>query len=262
MRNQPTEPGHPELPLLSLVIPCHNEELNLRILVSRIRETVDPLQLPYEIIFTDDCSTDNSWALLKELVAGDQRLWAQRFASNCGQSAALWSGLKAAQGKYLATLDADLQNDPKDLPKMLAALKDADCVCGTRVQARQKGDTILRILSSRIANQVRNGLSGEQISDSGCCYRIFRRECIANLKFFDGMHRFLPTLFRYEGFTIVEIPVRHHPRFMGHSHYGVWNRLFTAGYDLLAVCWMKKRMIHFQIAETIIPAPANRPPVA
>lgn len=260
MNHRHTAPVHPETPTLSLVIPCHNEEFNLRILVSTICEAVDPLQLPYEIIITDDCSTDNSWALLKELAAGDQRVRAQRFASNCGQSAALWSGLQAARGIYLVTLDADLQNDPKDLPKMLEALNNYDCVCGTRVQARKKGDPFLRLISSRIANWVRNGLSGEQLSDSGCCYRIFRRECIENLKFFDGMHRFLPTLFRYEGFAIVEIPVRHHPRFMGRSHYSIWHRLFTAGCDLLAVCWMKKRMIHFQIAETIIPAPANGTP--
>ena len=105
--------------------------------------------------------------------------------------------------------------------------------------------------SSRIANWVRNRLSGEQISDAGCTYRVFRRECIGNLKFFKGMHRFLPTLFKIEGYEVREIEIRHHPRFAGQSHYGVWNRLFASFYDLLAVRWMKKRMFRFRVAERI-----------
>jgi glycosyltransferase involved in cell wall biosynthesis len=205
--------------------------------------------VPYEIVITDDCSKDKSWEILKELAASDSRIRIQRFAFNCGESAASWAGLKAARGKYLVTLDADLQNDPKDLPKFLGALKQFDCVCGTRVESRGKGDNFIRVASSRIANWVRNQLSGEQISDAGCTYRAFKRECIENLKFFTGMHRFLPTLFKIEGFTVTEIQVTNNPRFAGQSHYGVWNRLFASFYDLLAVRWMKKRMFRYQIAE-------------
>src|SRR5271157_826408 len=237
-------------PTLSLVIPCYNEEGNLRPLLAAIREAIEPLGLPYEIVITDDCSRDKSWEILKELAANEPRLRAQRFASNCGESAASWAGLKAARGQYLVTLDADLQNDPRDLPKFLEALKQYDCVCGTRVESRSHGDNFLRIASSRIANWVRNKLSGEQITDAGCCYRAFKRECIADLKFFKGMHRFLPTLFKIEGFTVAEIPVRHNPRSAGLSHYGVWNRLFASFYDLLAVRWMKRRMFKYKIAET------------
>jgi dolichol-phosphate mannosyltransferase len=109
-------------PEISLVIPCYNEEGNLRELIKAIRATVDPLQIPYEVVITDDCSKDKSWEILKELAAGDSRIRVQRFASNCGESAASFAGLKAARGKYLFTLDADLQNDPKDLPKFLEAL--------------------------------------------------------------------------------------------------------------------------------------------
>ncbi|EEF60318.1 glycosyltransferase family 2 protein [Pedosphaera parvula] len=238
-------------PILSLVIPCYNEEGNLRHLIAAIREAVDPLNLPYEVVITDDCSKDNSWNILKDLAAKDPRIRVQRFVFNCGESAASWAGLKAARGQYLVTLDADLQNDPRDLPKFIEALKSCDCVCGTRVESRGQGDNIVRIISSRIANSVRNKLSGEKISDAGCTYRAFKRECIGNLKFFKGMHRFLPTLFKIEGHTVTEIAVSNNPRFAGKSNYGVWNRLFASFYDLLAVRWMKKRMFRFEVAEKI-----------
>jgi len=236
-------------PEISLVIPCYNEEGNLRELIKAIRAAVEPLQLAYEVVITDDCSRDKSWEILKELAAGDQRIRVQRLAFNCGESAASFAGLKAARGKYLFTLDADLQNDPKDLPKFLEALKHYDCVCGTRVKVRGAGDHFIRVASSRIANAVRNRLSGEQISDAGCTYRAFKRECLTNLKFFKGMHRFLPTLFKMEGHTVTEIEVSNHPRFAGRSNYGVWNRLFASFYDLLAVRWMKKRRIRYKIAD-------------
>jgi glycosyltransferase involved in cell wall biosynthesis len=238
-------------PELSLVIPCYNEQDNLRPLIDAIRASVDPLKLPYEVVITDDCSKDKSWEILKELAAADARLRPQRFAFNCGESAASWAGMKSARGRYIVTVDADLQNDPRDLPAFLKALEKFDCVCGTRVSTRAQGDNFVRIASSRIANWVRNKLSGEQISDAGCTYRAFKRECIDNLKFFKGMHRFLPTLFKIEGFTVTEISVTNNPRFAGQSHYGVWNRLFASFYDLLAVRWMKKRMFRYQIAEKI-----------
>jgi glycosyltransferase involved in cell wall biosynthesis len=239
------------IPVLSLVIPCYNEQDNLRPLISAIHQAVEPLKLPYEVVITDDCSRDNSWAILKELAAADPRVRVQRFAFNCGESAASWAGLKAARGQYLVTLDADLQNDPKDLPKFLDALKKFDCACGTRVETRGKGDNFVRIASSRIANWARNQLSGERISDAGCTYRAFKRECVDNLRFFKGMHRFLPTLFKIEGFTVTEIAVTNNPRFAGQSHYGVWNRLVASFHDLLAVRWMKKRMFRFQITERV-----------
>jgi len=238
-------------PVLSLVIPCYNEEGNLKALIAAIRAAIEPLRVSYEVVITDDCSRDNSWNILKEIAAADPRVKIQRLAANCGESAASWAGLKAASGQYLVTLDADLQNDPQDLPKFLEALKQFDCVCGTRVESRGQGDNFVRIASSRIANAVRNRLSGEQISDAGCTYRAFKRECVQNLKFFKGMHRFLPTLFKIEGFTVTEIPVSNNPRFAGQSHYGVWNRLFASFYDLLAVRWMKKRMFRFNVADRV-----------
>ncbi len=240
-----------EAPVLSLVIPCYNEEGNLKALLEAIHQAVDPLGFAYEVVITDDCSTDGSWNLLRDLARKDHVLRAQRLNRNCGESAASWAGLNAARGRYLVTIDADLQNDPRDLPLFLKALDKFDCVCGTRVTSRGKGDNFVRIASSRIANAVRNALSGEQISDAGCTYRAFKRECIANLKFFKGMHRFLPTLFKMEGFTVTEIAVSNNPRFAGQSHYGVWNRLFASFYDLLAVRWMKKRMFRFHVADRV-----------
>ena len=216
-----------------------------------IRNTVEPLQRTYEIVLTDDCSTDTTWTLLKELAAQDARIRGLRFKKNAGQSAAMWAGMKAARGRFIVTLDADLQNDPADLPQFLEALKQFDCVCGSRVAARGQGDGFIRIASSRIANSVRNKLSGETISDAGCCFRAFKRECIDNLKFFKGMHRFLPTLFKIEGYTVTEISIRHNPRTAGEAHYGVWNRLFASFYDLLAVRWMKKRMFRYEISERV-----------
>jgi glycosyltransferase involved in cell wall biosynthesis len=236
---------------LSFVIPCYNEQDNLRALITAIRAAADPLKLPYEVVITDDCSRDKSWEILKELAAADRRIRPQRLAFNCGESAASWAGMKAARGRCIVTVDADLQNDPKDLPAFLKALEKFDCVCGTRVASRAQGDGFVRIASSRIANWVRNKLSGEQISDAGCTYRAFKRECIADLKFFKGMHRFLPTLIKMEGFSVTEIPVSNNPRHAGQSHYGVWNRLFASFYDLLAVRWMKRRMFRYVIAEKI-----------
>jgi glycosyltransferase involved in cell wall biosynthesis len=238
-------------PEISFVIPCYDEEGNLPELIKAIRAAMDPLKVSYEVVITDDCSKDRSWEILKEFAAADPRIRPQRLNKNCGESAAQWAGFKSARGRYIVTIDADLQNDPKDMPKFLEALKNYDCVCGTRVATRGQGDTMVKVLSSRIANWVRNKLSGENISDAGCCYRAFKRECIVDLKFFKGMHRFMPTLIKMEGFTVTEIPVTNNPRFAGQSHYGVWNRLFASFYDLLAVRWMKKRMFPFKIAEKI-----------
>ena len=240
-----------DAPAISLVVPCYNEEATVRAFLKAAQAALDSLQLPYEIIVTDDGSFDSTWAVLKECAAGEPRLRAQRLGKNCGQSAALWAGIKAARGRYIVPLDADLQNDPRDLPAFLKALEHFDCVCGSRVAARQQGDGWVRIVSSRIANWVRNKLSGEEIQDAGCTYRAFKRECVADLKFFKGMHRFLPTLVKMEGFTVTEINISHHPRFAGQTHYGVWNRLFASFYDLLAVRWMKRRMFRFQIVEKI-----------
>jgi glycosyltransferase involved in cell wall biosynthesis len=233
------------------VAPCHNELDNLQPLTEAIRAALEPLGRTYEIVLVNDASTDGSWDVLKTIAATDSRVRALRFAQQCGQSAALWAGIKNARGRVIVTLDADMQNPPSEIPRFLEALMQADCVCGSRVAARAAGDSWLRRASSRIANEVRNKVSGETISDAGCCYRAFRRECVAELKFFKGAHRFLPTLIKMEGFTVTELPISHNPRGSGRTHYGIWNRLFKSSADLLAVRWMKKRTIRYKIDETV-----------
>jgi dolichol-phosphate mannosyltransferase len=236
---------------VSVVAPCHNERDNLPRLLETINRVFSPLGREYEVVITDDCSDDGSWDVLRSLAEKDPRLRIQRLAGRGGQSVALWAGIRAARGKIIVTIDADMQNDPADLPLLLDGLRNADCVCGSRVEARRQGDNWVRRASSRIANGVRNRLSGETISDAGCCYRAFRRECVADIKFFRGGHRFLPTLIKMEGFTVTEIPIRHHPRTAGKAHYGVWNRLFSSFADLLAVRWMKQRYFKYRIADKI-----------
>ena len=190
-----------EAPILSVVAPCYNEQGNITPLVTAIREALEPLKITYEIVLADDCSRDDSWSILRKLGASDPRIRAVRLNRNCGQSAAVWAGIQAATGRFIATLDADLQNHPRELPRFLQAIQLAqcDCVCGSRVQARAQGDSFVRRLSSKIGNGIRNRITRETVSDSACGYRIFRRECAARLKFFKGMHRFMPTLFRIEG---------------------------------------------------------------
>jgi dolichol-phosphate mannosyltransferase len=235
---------------VSFVVPCHDEEGNLRALVAEIHRAAEPLGVAYEIVITDDASSDGSWPLLRALAADDPRLRAQRFARNCGESAASWAGMQASRGRVIVTLDADRQNDPAEIPRFLAGLEQADCVCGTRVEARRSGDNLLRVLSSRIANWVRVTLGGGDISDAGCTYRAFRRECLANLRFFKGIHRFLPTLIAMEGFRVTEIPVANRARVSGRSHYGIRNRIFVALADLLAVRWMRSRAVRWEIEES------------
>lgn len=238
-------------PQISIVVPCHNERENLRPLVEAIQAATAPCNRSYEIVLVDDGSSDGSWELLGELATADRHIKGLRLQSQSGQSAAMWAGIRSAQGQIIITLDADLQNPPAEIPRFLEAIEHADCVCGSRVEARAKGDSWVRIASSRIANAVRNKLSGENISDAGCCFRAFKRECVADIKFFKGAHRFLPTLIKMEGFTVTEIPIRHDPRHAGRAHYGVWNRLFKSFADLLAVRWMKKRVIRYRVAERL-----------
>ena len=236
-------------PTLSICVPVYNEAENLPLLHEAIVTVVDPAGVETEIILVDDGSKDGSWAAIESLVAKDPRVRGLKFKSNCGETAASDAGLRAARGKYVMTMDADLQNDPADIPAFLRALGEGwDCVCGTRVASRGEGDSFIRVASSRIANWVRNKLSDEQISDAGCTYRAFKRECVDRLKLYRGLHRFIPTLLKMEGYSVTEIPVSNNPRLHGESKYGVWNRLFKSFRDLLAIRWMKSRMLGYEIA--------------
>ena len=233
---------------ISLVVPVYNEEENLPILIPEVTEVLQGLGTSYEMIFVDDGSTDGSRALLKRMIAQDPRIRLLGFKKNCGETGAGAAGLKEARGEIVITMDADLQNDPKDIPKMLDYLKDYDMVSGWR---EKREDSWIKRITSKIANGIRNCLSKESVRDSGCTFRTYKRECLQNLKLYKGMHRFMPTLVRMEGFRVIEIPISHRPRKFGVSKYNTWNRMWRAFIDLLAVRWMKNRHIRYEIEERL-----------
>ena len=231
---------------ISIVAPVYNEEENLPALASQLVGVLRPLGKSYEMIFVDDGSKDRSRQVLKEMVSKYPQLRVLGFKYNCGESAALYAGLREARGDIIITLDADLQNDPKNIPAMLEYLKEYDMVTGWR---QKREDSWLKRQTSKIANRIRNKLTGESIQDSACTLRAYRRECLRDLKMYKGMHRFMPTLVKMEGFRVIEIPVGHRPRQFGVSKYTTWNRIGCTLIDLLAVMWMKNRHIHYEIEE-------------
>jgi dolichol-phosphate mannosyltransferase len=233
---------------ISVVVPVYNEEENLPILASQLMEVLNGLGKPYEMVFVDDGSKDRSRMILKEMATQYPQIHILGFKKNCGETVADAAGLREARGKVVVTIDADLQNDPKDIPRMLEYLKDYDMVTGWR---QKREDSWVKRITSKIANKIRNGLSGEVIQDSGCTFRAYKRECLENIKLFKGMHRFMPTLVKMEGFRVIEIPIAHHPRKFGVSKYTTWNRMWRAFIDLLAVKWMRSRHIRYEIEERI-----------
>ncbi len=226
----------------------YNEEDNLRPLVRELTEVLRGIQKTYEVIAVDDGSTDKSFDVLKELALKDPGLRVIRFKHNCGQTAAFDAGFKAARGKIVVTMDADLQNDPKDIPVLLEGLSRYDAVCGWRYK---RNDPWTKVISSRVANFVRNKLSDEDIKDVGCSLKAFRREAVDKLKLFNGMHRFLPTLLKMEGCGVAEVKVNHRPRKYGKTKYNMRNRIFKSFRDLLAVRWMKRRQLNYEIEERV-----------
>ncbi|HSE04148.1 MAG TPA: glycosyltransferase family 2 protein [Methylomirabilota bacterium] len=235
---------------LSIVVPVYNEEENLPLLWPEIQEVLDPTGLRYEVIFVDDGSGDRSAEIVREFREKDGRVRLVRLKANAGETAATDAGLKAVRGRRVVVMDADLQNDPHDIPAMLARLDQWDAVTGWRVN-RAAGDSWVRRLSSRIANRVRNRLSDETIQDSGCTFRAFRRECLRDLVLYEGFHRFIPTLLKMRGFRVIEVPVNHRPRRFGESKYGIGNRAVRGFVDLLVVRWMKDRQLRYEIAEDL-----------
>jgi dolichol-phosphate mannosyltransferase len=235
---------------LSVVIPVCNEEENLPLLWPELRSVLDAERLDFEVVFVDDGSRDRSAEIIRGMRDNDPRVRLVRLKVNAGETAATDAGFQAARGRLIVTMDADLQNDPRDLPGLLRHLDRWDAAIGWRVN-RRDGDSIVRRLSSRIANRVRNWLSDDVIQDSGCTFRAFRRECLRGLVLYRGFHRFIPTLLKMRGFRVVEVPVRTRPRRFGQSKYGVLNRVFVATADLLVVRWMKSRALHYEIAEDL-----------
>lgn len=230
---------------LSLVAPVFEEEENLERLYARVVE-IFGAQTTWELVLVDDGSKDRSPEMIRALAKRDPRVVGVFFGRNRGQTAATAAGVHLARGRLIATLDADLQNDPGDLPAMIALIQGHDAVVGWRMKRR---DTFVRRISSKIANGIRNWISKDSIRDTGCSLKVFKAEAIQAIPLFEGMHRFLPTLMRYHGFSVLEHGVGHHPRTAGKSKYGVWNRAFRALKDLFAVRWMRARLLRLPIRE-------------
>jgi len=231
---------------LSIVIPVFNERDNLVPLEEKLETELAKLDLSYEIILVDDGSVDGSHHIINSLKKNNPRLRLIRFGNNHGQSAAFAAGFKAARGKIFVTLDADMQNNPADIPLLLDEMKNFDVVCGWRFK---RNDPWIKRVSSKIGNAVRNKLSHEEIADTGCSLKAFRRECFDKVKMFKGMHRFFPTLMKMEGFRVTQVKVSHYPRRHGVSKYNIRNRLFSSLHDLMAIRWMKKRHINYDIIQ-------------
>jgi dolichol-phosphate mannosyltransferase len=225
----------------SVVIPVCNEAENVEPLAREIDAALKTRS--YEMIFVDDGSTDETAANLAKLKSVLPALRVLRHSFRSGQSAAVASGVRAARAPWVATLDGDGQNDPADIPKLIAA---RDSPVGRGVQLLMgnrtaRKDTTFRRLQSRIANGVRGGLLGDGTPDTGCGLKLFSREVFLELPRFDHMHRFLPALFQRQGARVVSVPVNHRPRMRGTSKYGMLNRLWVGIVDIAGVMWLRRR---------------------
>jgi dolichol-phosphate mannosyltransferase len=237
-------------PDLSVVFPVFNEEENIPILLDEIAAALRGTPWSYEMVAVDDGSVDRSLQVLRESRAKHPNLRVLTFEKNSGQTAALDAGWRAARGRSIVSLDADLQNDPADIPKMMRKLEEsrADMVIGVRVNRQ---DTWAKKMQSRIGNGVRNWITRDQITDTGCSLKLVRREAVERVRLFTGMHRFLPTLVRMQGYQVVEMPVNHRARKFGVSKYGAMNRATRGLADCLAVRWMGKRMLNYKVHEEL-----------
>lgn len=236
---------------LSIVVPVHNETENLRPLIEEIELAVAGLTT-HEIVYVDDGSTDDTLARLQDLTRDFAKLRVLRHKNCCGQSTAIRTGIRAALGNIIATLDGDGQNDPANIPSMLNAWRDLKqsghgvLVAGYR---RNRKDTGWRKFSSRLANGVRAALLKDETPDTGCGLKLFDRDLFLEMPYFDHMHRFLPALAQRAGAKVISVEVNHRPRTRGQSKYGTWHRLWVGIWDLLGVMWLQRRVKIAQVEE-------------
>ncbi len=235
-------------PEISLVVPVYNEEDSLEELLREVEPVLAECAASYEVLFVDDGSSDGSAAVLERLRSGSPHVVVYALDRNHGLSSALHAGFAHARGALIASMDADLQNDPADLPRLVAAIREgADMACGWR---KDRNDPLVKRLSSRIANAWRNWRTADSVQDVTCPLKVLRSEVREVFLPFDGMHRFLPTLARIAGYRVVEIPVGHRARRHGHSKYGVWNRVFRGLRDVRTVRWMRERRLTYRATRT------------
>jgi len=233
---------------LSLVIPVYNERDSLPVLVGEIAAALAGRR--FEIVAVDDGSVDGSLDVLKRLKLEYPELHVVALVAHAGQTAAFAAGFRAARGPVIVTLDADLQNDPADVPALVARLEISGmtAIVGYRLNRR---DTGWKRLQGRIANAVRNRINRETIRDTGCSLKAFRADAVRALPLYDGMHRFFPTLIKLYGGTVGEVPVQHRPRRFGRTKYGMWNRVLRSLADALAVRWMQRRVLRYDVREEL-----------
>jgi dolichol-phosphate mannosyltransferase len=233
--------GTTNAPAVSVIVPVFNEEKNMSILQSELKAALAGID--HEIIFVDDGSVD---CTVERIVAGPN-VRVIRFEKNTGQSAAIYAGLQAARGGTAVLIDGDLQNDPADIPRLLTEIdRGADLVCGYRAQRK---DTLVKRLTSRIANFVRSRFTKDHVRDTGCTLKAMRRECVSVLVPFKGMHRFIPALVKGAGYRLVEITVNHRPRRFGQSKYGLGNRALRATIDMFGVRWLLSRRLNYKVLD-------------
>jgi dolichol-phosphate mannosyltransferase len=230
----------------SVVIPLKNEEENIGDLISEIEPVMEAEKHPWELICINDGSTDGTLNALQELKKEKKYLKILNFDKNHGQTSAFEAGFKAALGRFIITLDGDRQNDPRDIPKLIAHKDSYDLVAGWR---KHRKDPVSKKITSRAANFIRSRLCNDGIHDTGCSLKLYRKSCLDKIKLFNGMHRFLPALFKIEGFRIIEVPVNHRERTKGKTKYNFFNRSFNTIADMLAVRWMGKRQLKYQVDE-------------
>jgi dolichol-phosphate mannosyltransferase len=234
---------------VSIIAPAYNELDNVEPLIERIREVFEPSGLAYEAVITDDCSTDGTREKLLEMAKKYSWVRVLTLDKNSGQTAAMDCGFCHAAGKVFGTVDADMQNDPAEILRLMQFLSpEVDMVNGWR-KDRQDKNKAMRRVQTKIANGIRNWLSNDDIKDSACGLKVYKRECLDGLTLYKGMHRFFPTLVRMRGFKVIEVPVSHNARLYGTTKYKFGSRVIRAFVDLLAVRWMKKRVIRYTATE-------------
>lgn len=231
---------------ISFVIPIYNEEENIPKLIEEIQSVAPALSEDHEILLVDDCSTDRSLEIIRTLSETIETLHYLSFAQNCGQSAALYAGFQAASGDVIITMDADLQNDPADLPQMMKHYGEFDMINGWRFDRQ---DTWSKKIASKIGNGFRNWLTKETIHDTGCSLKIMNAELLKKIRMYKGLHRFLPTLMRLEGAKIIEVKVNHRQRLFGESKYTNFRRGIEGFYDVIAMRWMQSRHLKIEVKE-------------
>jgi dolichol-phosphate mannosyltransferase len=239
-------------PYISLVVPAYNEQESIPTLLERSRASLEKTGKPFEVIIVDDGSTDQTPQLLTDAMKTSPWLRVIRMRKNGGQSAAFEVGFEAARGEIIATIDADLQNDPEEIPRLLPLLDGYDMITGWR---KDRQDTPFRRWQSRQANRIRNWITQETVNDSASSLKIYRAHAIKGIKLFRGAHRYFPTLVKMRGYKVREEPVKHSARFAGTAKYGFRNRAFVGIADLFGVRWMKKRYLNYEANEI---TPSNR----